>query len=77
MTRPVSLGSTLRYLLQKSADSRARNSTFPRKYPAVWPTELHVEAYPTFALDNIVRAQPSTAMSLEAKKIQKLETKIE
>lgn len=70
---PVSLGTTLRYLLQKSADSRARKSTFPRKYPAVWPTELHVEAYPTFSLDNMVRAQPSTAMSFEAEKVPKLE----
>lgn len=44
VTMPVSLGSTLRYLLQKSADSNARKRTFPRKYPAVWPTELHVDA---------------------------------
>jgi len=27
------------------------------------PTELHVEAKPTFFSDNIVRAHPSTAMS--------------
>lgn len=64
---PVSLGSILRYLLQKSADSKARKRTFPRKYPAVWPTELHVDAYPTFSLDNMVRAQPSTAISLDTK----------
>lgn len=44
VTMPVSLGSTLRYLLQKSADSRAKKSTLPMKYPAVWPTELQVEA---------------------------------
>lgn len=44
LTRPTSLGSALRYLLQKSADSRARKSTLPMKYPVVWPTELHVEA---------------------------------
>lgn len=47
---PVCWGSLLRYLLQKSADSNARNRMFPRKYPAVWPTELHVLAQPTFLL---------------------------
>lgn len=53
VTRPTSCGSDLKYLLQKSADSRAINNTFPRKYPAVCPTELHVLAQPTLRLENI------------------------
>lgn len=40
----------------------------PKKNPAVWPTVLHVEACPTLHLFNIVKAQPSTAISCVAAK---------
>lgn len=35
VTIPSGCGSVLRYLLQKSGLSRAMNTTYPRKYPAV------------------------------------------
>lgn len=50
VTSPVSCGSVRKYLLQKYGDSRARNITYPKKNPAVWPTVLHVEACPTLHL---------------------------
>lgn len=50
VTTPVSCGSDLRYLLQNSGDSNAKNRTFPKKYPAVCPTELQVLAHPTLRL---------------------------
>lgn len=49
---PSEEGTERRYLLQNVGDSKARNSTFPRKYPAVCPTELQVLAQPTLSLDN-------------------------
>ena len=41
-----------KYLLEKSADSMVRKITLPMNQPAVWPTELHVDAQPTFSLKN-------------------------
>ena len=66
VTTPVLEGMDLKYSLQKSGEFNARKTTFPIKYPAVWPTVLHVDAYPRFGLDSIVNAQPSTAMSCVA-----------
>ena len=63
---PVCCGVDLRYLLARSGDVNARKQIFPKKYPAVWPTELHVEAYATFLVDSIVSAQPSVAISCVA-----------
>ena len=43
-----------------------------RKYPAVCPTELQVEAWPTLWRLSMVSAQPSTAMScVAARKFRK------
>jgi len=50
VTMPCLPGTLRRYVLQKSGDSRAKKTMFPRKYPAVWPTVLHVEAHPTLRL---------------------------
>mmetsp|Transcript_12613 Transcript_12613/g.41924 ORF Transcript_12613/g.41924 Transcript_12613/m.41924 type:complete len:218 (+) Transcript_12613:584-1237(+) len=40
-----------------------RNPVNETKNPAVCPTLLHVDARPTFFLESIVKAHPSTAMS--------------
>lgn len=56
VTRPVDCNSILKGVrikrLAKSFDSSARKRELPRKYPAVWPTALHVLAHPIFSLEN-------------------------
>lgn len=51
VTTPVDCGSDRKYKLQNSADSNDKNTTLPRKNPVIWPTALHVDAYPTFFLN--------------------------
>ena len=68
VTTPPFSGVERKYWLQKSGELRARNTTLPKKYPAVCPTVLQVDAQPTFRLESMVSAHPSTAMSWVAVK---------
>jgi len=49
-----------------AAAAAAADSSDGHTYPRVWPTELHVPAYPTFLRESMVSAHPSTAMSCVA-----------
>lgn len=44
VTIPTSDGTVRKNSLLKSGEFKARNTTLPMKYPAVWPTELQVDA---------------------------------